>query len=555
MSSSPTSIPSVEAADGALRHAFATFTRLVSAAERQADAGRYRVAAACAQIAAHHGFVDHAGVFASPALERVLNRIGRVAIRRSGGRRDAREVRRVLHVLTYARPVGGDTRFVWRWISADSERQHSVVITKQGTREVPELLRDAVENARGQIHVLRPPVGDLLTHAQQLADIAAPFDVVALHLFPDDVIPVLAFADPAQSPPVVFVHHSDHTFWVGSSAADLIAQLREPLKGFLEERRALDKTRIARLPIPLGMPQRSMTHAEAKARLGYSKDEVLLLTIATPFKYEPINAPSFVAVVTSVIKRHPNARLIAIGPEERGEWARAVTATNGRVVPMGSRYDTAQFYEAADIYLDSFPFSSPTSMLEAGTYGVPLLGFCPYRDDARLLTVGAPGLTDRLLLHAARADYEACLSKLIDDREYRASVGRETKVQIERMHAVPGWMQALELVYQQALSVSRRRAIPPRQLTSHSSPLDLMVRAVVTRLSIGLGPVIDTYARDLTYADRLTLLRSLWSIDRSFSMSMLLPPAMEHLIEGRFTAPKRVLKRWWALKSVSSQSA
>jgi hypothetical protein len=38
-------------------------------------------------------------------------------------------------------------------------------------------------------------------------------------------------------------------------------------------------------------------------------------------------------------------------------------------------------------------------------------------------------------------------------------------------------------------------------------------------------------------------------------MSMLLPPAMEHLIEGRFTAPKRVLKRWWALKSVSSQSA
>ena len=40
---------------------------------------------------------------------------------------------------------------------------------------------------------------------------------------------------------------------------------------------------------------------------------------------------------------------------------------------LGTRHEIGSIYAAADIYLDSYPFSSLTSMLEAGQRGLPLL--------------------------------------------------------------------------------------------------------------------------------------------------------------------------------------
>jgi hypothetical protein len=517
--------------------------QLTRLAERLADRRRHAAAAACAQIAAHHAFTNHSGVFASPRLERVLRIVGTATIRRAPRADSGHPPRRVLHVLTYARPTGGDTRFVWRWIQADPGRRHSVVVTKQGDRDVPLPLKLAVEGCNGRLHLLPTPLGALIENAQRLADIAREADVVALHLFPDDVVPALAFADAAASPTVVFVHHSDHTFWIGSSVTDLVAQLRDPDASFLRTRRGLDLERLATLPIPLEPPVRSAAQDEAKRRLGYATDDVLLLTIASPFKYQPIAGPSYLEVMVRVVGAHRNVHLLAVGPDDAGEWRDASKATGGRIVPLGGRFDTAQYYEAADVYVDSFPFSSITSLVEAGAYGVPSVSFCPHHAEARLLCAGAPGLVPKLLRECRIDEYESTLSRLIENAAARTELGEATRSAVLASHSGVGWKAALEEVYRRTAVPRQPRTMPAGGVISSHATVDQMVRCIVGRISIGLGPVIDTYAGPLPYVSRLGLLLPLLSIDRSFSLSMLLPGPLERALQGRLTWIGRRLRR------------
>lgn len=527
--------------ESAIREAFKVLERLETLAEHFAARGNHPAAAACAQIAASYAFTSHCGVFASPRLERVLRTIGAATMR--GVARQARPdtPRHVLHVLTYARPVGGDSRFAWRWIRADARRTHSVALTRQGTRKVPEPMRAAVGSRGGRIHVLSSPATDPLGLARQLADAATDVDLVALHLFSDDIVPALAFADPASSPPVVYVHHADHTFWVGSGGCDIIGQLRATESTFLETRRAIDPDRLVTLPIPLEPPVRAADRREARQRLGFADNDVVLLTIATDFKYETAR-PSFVDLITRTLNRHPNALLVAIGPDDTGEWARAREATGGRITALGRRSDTGRFYEAADIYVDSFPFTSITSVLEAGTYGVPMIAYCPHSADARqLLCAGAPGLTDTLIRACATERYEAELSALIADAALRERRGATAAQTILGIHSGGGWLEHVETVYARALAERRPRSMPRNDVSVETGTLDQMVRLVMSRVSLGLP--VDEHVEPLPYASRAYILARLLPLTRAFSLSGLLPKPLQRVLHRRLSWLGRLLGR------------
>ena len=120
--------------------------------------------------------------------------------------------------------------------------------------------------------------------------------------------------------------------------------------------------------------------------------------------------------ITVMETRDDNALLLAIGPESSESWQRAAAASGGRIVALGERPDTATFYEAADIYVDSYPFSSITSMLEAGSYGLPVVTCCPYQGDSRVLGSGAPGLSDVMVRTSNPVQYRVALNRLIEEQ-------------------------------------------------------------------------------------------------------------------------------------------
>ena len=258
----------------------------------------------------------------------------------------------------------------------------------KGLFEIPQVLSEVVEKSGGFLRALGASTSKPLEQARELRALCQGMDVIVLHLFPYDIIPLLALAAGCESAKVLFVNHSDHTFWIGASVAHWIVHLRRQSVQFLKERRGLDPNQSSILPIPIVHSPIKITRTQAKLKLGYEPDVVLLLTIATPFKYSAPNQVGFLDLVTPVIIQLPKAVLIAVGANPEGSWRSANIQTNGRIVPLGTRWDNDLLYAAADIYLDSVPFSSITSLLEAGSHGLPLIG---YRLPKPGLTLPRPG--------------------------------------------------------------------------------------------------------------------------------------------------------------------
>ena len=515
----------VKPGEASIRTNFKRFEAVVGIAEAFHRASDHRSAAACAQIAATCAWRNHAGLFASPRLEQLLTEIGCKAVpaepHSARGRRTPPE--RVLHVLTKARPMGGDSRFSCRWMHVDAARQHSVAVTAQDGAPVPEVFMKATSRTGGHVHCLDRDTADPLIQAGRLRALAQQADLVALHIYPDDVIPSLAFADGAVTAPVLFINHSDHTFWLGVNASDLIVQLRDSSIALSVNRRGVNPGRLATLPIPLSPMQRTRWRAEAKMQLGLAPDAVVLLSVGTAFKYEPIAGPGFLETLLPLVRQHERAVLLVVGPQPTGEWARAFEATGGRVRALGRQLDPAPLYEAADVYLDSFPFTSPTAMLEAGSYGLPLVAYSPHSGDAEVLSPGAPGLDVSMCRNRDGEAYAYTVSKLIQDPDFRQTLGDTARRAIDGHHRGGAWRGCLADLYTIAAAAGPRLPVAERPDKCVPDEVDVYISRLYGIDDDEVGGIIDRHVRALPWSRRVAVLRRMLAVNRSFSFDLFLP--------------------------------
>src|SRR6185503_6674419 len=109
---------------------------------------------------------------------------------------------------------------------ADKGSEHHVALTQQGTSNLPPRLREAAKNSGGRLHLLDRR-GSLLRIAHSLRRIASDVDFIVLHVHPDDVVPTLAFGAGIDHPPIAYLNHADHVFWIGSEICDINLNIRE----------------------------------------------------------------------------------------------------------------------------------------------------------------------------------------------------------------------------------------------------------------------------------------------------------------------------------------
>ena len=77
------------------------------------------------------------------------------------------------------------------------------------------------------MHQINRSMGGLLGWGRALQSVIDASDLVVLHVHNNDVVPFLALAGMGRRrPPVVFVDHADHLFWLGARFADLIVNTR-----------------------------------------------------------------------------------------------------------------------------------------------------------------------------------------------------------------------------------------------------------------------------------------------------------------------------------------
>lgn len=434
-----------------------SFDRLVSVVQLRLERRQFDDAAALARVAAKFAWMHHPGCFTSPELEAVTQALGAIINGESpsgnGPLLGSLPPQRILHVFTEALEVGGHTRLATRWIKLDSNRVHCVVTTRQ-RGDFPAELRAAAEASGGSVTTVRDDRSPLAA-ASRLAALAENYDVVVLNVHPFDVVPSIAFASRRSRPRVLFVNHADHVFWLGTSVADLVICFRQSGHLIACTKRGIEESRLVDLPLPLVLLQRTMSITDAKQALGIAPNHVVLLSVASEFKFESRKPPGFLDLVFPVIEQQKSTTLLAVGPTDSGLWSKAKKLTAGRVRPLGVLRDPALHRCAADIYLDSTPCGSITSLLESAALATPCLAYVGGRDPGSPTVSDPPLVVDAILRARHPAEYRRLLLRLISEPEFRAEVGAGLASQVREAHSADQWLARLQKVYEQLESVDR----------------------------------------------------------------------------------------------------
>jgi hypothetical protein len=408
-----------------------------------AASGQFEFALRSISGGADWAWFNHTGMFASPTFENLLATIGSRLMTLPPGPRSARRMgtrRRVLHVLTQAYKTGGHTRLAWRWMSLDRTSDHSVVLTNQYGIDVPQPLSDACD---GRLTMLGS--GSMTDQIRSLGRLMDHYDLVVLHIHPFDVVPVAACAGNPHRPRTLLVNHSDHVFWLGLSAADQLINLRPASELIAFDRRTYSRDRFARLAIPLDEPASDEPAGwDMRSSLGIPKQDPVVATIAEPYKYATTTGPSFMELVRELLVRVPEIHLVAVGPTgESPQWGGLPREFPTRVHLLGTRTDYRSVLIGSNVYLDSFPFSSITSMLEAALHGLPVitmsnesngpLNFDDFGLDPRPVS-SSEGWLERAELWCR----DIALGK---------TVGSEMQESVRSVHGGTAWIDQLETLY------------------------------------------------------------------------------------------------------------
>jgi hypothetical protein len=303
------------------------------------------------------------------------------------------------------------------------------------------------------------------------------------------------------------MNHADHAFWLGIGASNLVLHFQYTGEKLSTEERGILPDRCVILPIPIDTQPRNYSRTEAKRQLGVPPDCTLLISVAGRHKFGSAAGLSFFDTIVSPVRQHDQVYCLIVGPNPNGVWQEIETSSGGRIRALGRRDDVQIIYQAADVYVDSYPFGSSTSMLEAMNYATPALSLAPESLRADVLFTDHPSIPNELYRTTSLAEFHSRLHLLITDRVYRQHVGNEVARLVSDFHDGTGWQAALERVYAKAQTTEP--ALPDVTETPSIGDRELMVLATHQAAALAGTPAVVTQ-RHIRLLPRLARWR-LWT--------------------------------------------
>ncbi|OQM46897.1 hypothetical protein B6A27_03705 [Anoxybacillus sp. UARK-01] len=402
------------------------------------------------KIIGAYGWLAHTGYYADYKLEDELLEMSNKLFY-SSAKVDLKEIRinrnsgfKVLHVISTAYLTGGHTRLMDRWIRLRKhyDEVHSVVFTDQRNNVVPDWLIKTINEANGWYYVFNNDY-NFRSQCLKLRKLAQEWaDLVVLHTHPNDPIPILAFGNKEGLPPIILVNHADHVYWLGGSVSDAVMDIRMAGQFITKHRRGIQNSAV--LPIPLMKKERKISKTKLREKYGLPNEAVILLSIASGYKFKPYRHLNFPITLAEVLRKAPDAILIVIGPNPQDDiWREVGKSTNGRIIVIGATTEIEEFYQLSDIFLESFPIGSLTAELDAMLYGLPVIK-AP-KPLSNLLTIG-DDYTSLDGTPKSLRDYRELVFNYIHDFQIRKERGNQQREEVINKHTGDGWNNCLDSI-------------------------------------------------------------------------------------------------------------
>lgn len=446
------------------------------------------------QDAARFATASHSGRFADGTIENLALEIGAELDSAAMGDRNfsprlssIKGVRRVLHVTDQVLGIGGHTRMLMHWIRDDRTSSHTVLLLDQKAH-LPAWFHGTVSAVGGSIIALpsRAPIWKKALWLRCAARHNA--DLVVLHHFGPNVAPTVAFAR-RDGPPVAVLNHADHLFWLGSSVADLVINLRSVAVNHTRQRRFVPRNAV--LPVPLTDDAPGMLKTDARFALGIPNDHLVLLSVGRAEKYRPCGGYDFLGTAGKILDHDPRARIYVVGEkaERIAPYVRGPIHQNLNFV--GELEDPTMYRNAADIYLESFPFGSQTALLEAALAGLPVVpAYAPLNP---LLVANDDALVSALPNPLDEREYIERAVLLMRKPDLRPLAGEELRKQLLVDHVGEGWLNRLSEIYRQTDILEHLpKPIPVSSCCTSDEDVGLSLWQAMSRPIPLIGTTLDT---------------------------------------------------------------
>lgn len=377
-------------------------------------------------------------------------------------------VKRVLHVATHIYETGGHTPLMLKWIQRDSEREHHLFMTQQEASALPLKQFEKHGFRQEQVIFTKENNESYLQIAQLLYDKSADYDLVVLHIHPDDIIPNLAFAGHKHTP-VYFLNHADHCFWLGASITDGLVQIRETNIPVDAKRRGIPAEKQFYLPIPVeAVAEVQVNVQEIRNQRGLDSYETILLTTGSENKFVFFNEYNYFKAITPVLEKNPQAVLLVVGVRPESKMAQQYAHPQIRFMGLIMPAELAELEVIADIYVENLPYSSFTALLQVFM-----------RKKAIHFVYSPLNITqlfnDNSLYTKTKEEWQQRLDKLINDSTYRQELATETYNNNYKDYTLAFWKQKLEAIYSSALSLKPGYNALPQQPIDNISDNEMLL--------------------------------------------------------------------------------
>lgn len=402
------------------------------------------------QLAANQAWMRSSGFFSALKLEECISEIAR-RVQLPAVQDVKLSKNSVCHILTRAKVVGGHTKLVCRWVFEQRDKCHNLILTRQMGARVPSSLIEAIKQSGGVIIDLQEKQHQWEKRLSLLVYMIESSSAVVMHTHPYDALAIIAIRKSTSRPPVAYMNHADHVFWLGANVADLYIHIRESAIDLSVSRRGISRANCSVLPIPIDQRPRSFKdRLSSRKELGICESTIVALTIASGYKMMKLGLVDFARHHAELASRHENFIHIIIGNESDARWDEASRISNGRLRVLPPTPKVKRYLLAADFYVDSYPLGSITSYLEAAAAGLPIIGFDPWMGLGRVICSPEAMVNDSAskFKFIDKDEYNSSFDLLIASQELRTETGLDLTEKIESHYASDAWRQTLNNLWQ-----------------------------------------------------------------------------------------------------------